>query len=146
MNLEVFADRLSDLIFDNKKPVTDIAKEIGINKSTLYEYLLCERAPRICNLVKIADYFHCSIDFLLGLENEIPGLVFKECKPFPEQFKAILSHFNISRYQLKKLTGLAESVLYYWAKGQRTPTIESVLLVCEKLECRVDFFIGRSDI
>ena len=146
MNLEVFADRLSDLIFDNKKSVTDVAEEIGVNKSTLYEYLLCEREPRICNLVKIADYFHCSIDFLLGLEDEISGLIFKKPKPFPEQFKDILSHFNISRYQLKNMTGLAESALYYWAKGQRLPTIESILLVCEKLECRVDFFIGRSDI
>lgn len=146
MNFDVFADRLSDLIFDSKKPVTTVAKEIGVNKSTLYEYLLREREPRIYNLVKIADYFNCSIDFLLGLEDEIPGLVFKECKSFPEQFKDVLSYFNISRYKLQQMTGLSESMLYYWAKGQRTPTIESILLVCKKLECRVDFFIGRSDI
>ena len=69
MNFEVFADRLSDLIFDSEKPVTEVAKEVGVNKSTLYEYLLCEREPRIYNLVKIADYFNCSIDYLLGLEN-----------------------------------------------------------------------------
>ena len=146
MNLEIFADRLSDLIFDSKKSVTEVANEMGINKSTLYEYLLRERIPRLSSIVKIADYFNCSTDFLLGLEDEISGLVFKECKPFPEQFKEILSYFNISRYRLQKMTGLAESVLFYWSKGQKTPTLESVLLVCEKLDCRVDFFIGRSDI
>lgn len=101
--------------------------------------------PTLNNLIKIANYFQCSTDYLLGLENEQYELVFQECKPFHKRFQEVLEYFDITRYKLEKLTGIAESALYYWAKGQRTPTIEKIIFVCKKLDCRVDFFIGRSN-
>ncbi|MBO5223643.1 MAG: helix-turn-helix transcriptional regulator [Clostridia bacterium] len=146
MNLPIFAERLSELIFDSKKIARDIAKEIDIGKTTIYEYLSGTKMPTLSNLIKLANYFSCSTDYLLGLESEQTNLTFRECRPFHEQFQIMLKHFGVSRYKLEKLTGIAESALYYWAKGQKTPTIEKIVLVCEKLDCRVDFFIGRSDL
>ena len=146
MYLSVFAERLSELIFDSKKNVRDIAKEIGIGKTTVYEYLAGRKAPTLSNLIKLADYFGCSTDYLLGLEQEQTALAFQVCKPFAERFQEVLQYFAISRYRLEQITGIEESALYYWAKGQKQPTVDNVLLVCEKLDCRVDFFIGRSNV
>ena len=101
--------------------------------------------PTLRNLVKLADYFGYSTDYLLGLEQEQTRLTFQACKPFPQRFQEILQYFSVSRYRLEQITGIAESALYYWAKGQKCPTVENILLVCEKLDCRVDFFIGRSN-
>ncbi len=146
MNLSLFAERLAELIFDCKKAARDVAKDVAIGKSSIYEYLSGTKIPTLDNLIKLADYFACSTDYLLGLEEEQDGLTFQICKPFPERFQEILQYYAISRYKLEQLTGIAESALYYWAKGQKTPSVEKILLVCEKLDCRVDFFIGRSDI
>ncbi len=146
MNLSIFAERLSELIFDSKKTARDVAGEMAIGKTTVYEYLSGQKMPTLRNLVKLADYFGCSTDYLLGLEQEQTELTFAPCKPFPERFQEILQYFAISRYRLEQITGIAESALYYWAKGQKSPTVENVLLVCEKLDCRVDFFIGRSNV
>lgn len=146
MDLHVFAERLSELIFDGKIVARDLAKEIGIGKTTVYEYLSGTKMPTLANLIKLADRFDCSTDFLLGLEPERYELVFKPCKPFCERFQEVLEHFHLSRYKLEQMTGIAESALYYWAKGLKTPSVENVLLVCETLDCRVDFFIGRSDV
>lgn len=145
MNLAIFAERVSELIFDNQQAPREVAKEIGIGKTTVYEYLSGTKMPTLNNPIKIANYFQCSTDYLLGLENEQYELVFQEYKPFHERFQEALEYFDITRYKLEKLTGIAESALYYWAKGQRTPTIEKIILVCKKLDCRVDFFIGRSN-
>ena len=144
MNLSIFADRLSESIFDRKKTAREVAEEISIGKTTVYDYLSGQKMPTLSNLVKLADYFGCSTDYLLGLEQEQTELTFQVCKPFSERFQEVLQYFEISRYRLEQLTGIAESALYYWAKGQRRPTLEKILLVCEKLDCRVDFFIGRS--
>lgn len=146
MNLSIFADRLSELIFDSKKTARDVAKETVIGKTTVYEYLSGQKMPTLHNLVKLADYFGCSTDYLLGLEQEQTESTFQVCKPFHERFQEVLQYFAISRYRLEQMTGIAESALYYWAKGQKCPTIENILLVCEKLDCRVDFFIGRSNV
>jgi transcriptional regulator with XRE-family HTH domain len=43
-----------------------IAKETGIPKSIVYEWTAGIRAPTIDNLIKIADYFNVSTDYLLG--------------------------------------------------------------------------------
>ena len=145
MNLSSFADRLSELIFDCKKKVREVAKETGISKTTVYEYLSGQKMPTLCNLVKLADYFNCSTDYLLGLEQEQTEQTFQTRKPFPERFQEVLQYFKITRYRLQEMTGIAESALYYWAKGQKSPNLENILLVCEKLDCRVDFFIGRSN-
>ena len=68
MNLSIFAERLSELIFDSKKNTRDIAKQAGISKTTVYEYLAGQKMPTLQNLVKLADYFQCTTDYLLGLE------------------------------------------------------------------------------
>ncbi|MGN0788403.1 MAG: helix-turn-helix domain-containing protein [Christensenellales bacterium] len=145
MELKIFAERLTELIFDSKKTARDVAREVGIGKTTIYEYLSGNKMPTLGNLIKIADYFGCSTDYLLGLEEESIETSFYKCKPFSERFRAMLKYFDISRYRLEKMTGIAESVLYYWAKGQKTPTVDSLVTVCEKLNCRLDFFLGRSD-
>ena len=146
MDLSIFADRLSELIFDRKQNARGVAQEISIGKTTIYEYLSGQKMPTLQNLVKLADYFGCSTDYLLGLEPEQTGLTFQVCKPFHQRFQEVLQYFDISRYRLEQLTGIAESALYYWAKGQKCPTVENILLVCNKLDCRVDFFIGRSNV
>ncbi len=43
-----------------------VAKETGISQGQMNEYKNGKRTPTAENLVKIADYLDCSIDFLLG--------------------------------------------------------------------------------
>ena len=42
-----------------------IAKETGISQGLMAAYIRGERFPTINNLVKIADYLDCSVDYLL---------------------------------------------------------------------------------
>ena len=92
---------------------------------------------------KIANYFDCSTDFLIGLENETYQTNFKQCPPFYQRFNFILKHFKISRYKLGQLTNISESALYFYAKGQREPSLQNLILICEKLNCTLDFLLGR---
>lgn len=43
-----------------------VAKETGISQGLMNEYKNGLRIPATENLIKIADYLECSIDFLLG--------------------------------------------------------------------------------
>ena len=47
-----------------------IAKETGISQGQMNEYKNGKRTPTTENLIKIADYLKCSIDFLLGRTGE----------------------------------------------------------------------------
>ncbi len=64
MYREKFAKNLKDLC--KGRPITDIAKEIGIPHQTLQRYLHNEMEIGIEYLCKIADYFEEDLDYLTG--------------------------------------------------------------------------------
>lgn len=145
MDLKVFSERLSELIFESKKSNKDVAKESGVAKSSLYEYFKGNKMPTIKSLIKLADYFKVSTDFLVGLEEECFTNEFLKTKPFAERFNEVLSEYKISRYKVEKSTPLSESTLYYWAKGKTSaPTLEKLIEICTILNCSLDYLLGRT--
>jgi len=62
-----FADNLGDLIADSKKPIKQLAEEIGVPAGSLSKYQNDSAEPGIVNFTKIANYFNVSTDWLLGL-------------------------------------------------------------------------------
>lgn len=62
----MFTKRFNEIL--NKKQVTayKVAKETGISQGLVNEYKNGVKLPTIPNLIKIADYLGCSIDYLLG--------------------------------------------------------------------------------
>ena len=43
-----------------------VAKDLGMSQGLMNEYKNGVKLPSIQNLVKIADYLDCSVDYLLG--------------------------------------------------------------------------------
>lgn len=43
-----------------------LGMELGMNQNTISRYETGEREPGIAELIKIADYFNVSIDYLVG--------------------------------------------------------------------------------
>ena len=53
----------------------DLAAKLGVTKSVVSYYELAERAPSPDTLIKLANLFHVSTDYLLGLEKAEPESV-----------------------------------------------------------------------
>lgn len=64
-NMLLFQERLKELRGNNK--LQDIAKNIGISRASLGYYENGDRKPDIEVLLKLANYYHVSCDYLLGL-------------------------------------------------------------------------------
>lgn len=62
----MFTDRFRQLLQSNGLTAYRIAKETGISQGLMAEYNRGEKIPTVNNLVKIANYLDCSIDYLLG--------------------------------------------------------------------------------
>lgn len=62
----MFTERFREIL--QKKVISGyrIAKETGISQGLMAAYIRGERLPTINNLVKIADFLDCSVDYLLG--------------------------------------------------------------------------------
>ena len=59
-------NRIKDLREDRDMRQSDIARETGIDQRTISNYETGKTAPDAYALVKLADFFGVSIDYLLG--------------------------------------------------------------------------------
>lgn len=67
--LEIFSDRLKDLMDARKLNIKDMSREINIPRSTINSWTLKKRSPRIDYLNILADFFGVTTDYLLGRED-----------------------------------------------------------------------------
>ena len=70
--LQVFPSRLRDLRKEYGYKMKEVAEILGVSVPTVSAYELGTRAPLLPGLVKIAQLYHCSTDYLLGLDNQEP--------------------------------------------------------------------------
>lgn len=64
-----FGDKLRALRTEAGMTQTDLAKRLNITKSVVSYYELQERTPSPDVLIKLADIFHVSTDYLLGINH-----------------------------------------------------------------------------
>jgi transcriptional regulator with XRE-family HTH domain len=101
-----FKDRLKELRKEKELLQKDVAEKLGIARNTYCGYELGNREPDLQMLIKMAEYFDCSLDYLIGLTN------FKHEKDCEEYTVAVelLKEKNISPKKLKELIFLIQSL------------------------------------
>lgn len=57
---------IKELRKSNNKTQIDIANMLGMSQNTYSKYELGLTEPNITNLIKLADYYNVSIDYLVG--------------------------------------------------------------------------------
>ena len=144
INLSKFAETLCDLMFEHDNMTAKaLAEELGIPAPTITRYRKAQHVPTVDNLVKIADYFHRSTDFLLGLEEENLSLTFKPCPPFSEQLIFLTKYFKDNYCNFYHTLEIPESTFFEWKNGSSKPSLESIEKIADYFGRRIDFILGR---
>ena len=141
--LDCFVENLKDLMFDNQMSTKDLSNNLNLTLSQCQRYLRKANLPTFSTIVKIADYFNCSIDYMLGLAPYLIDDKLNYTPPFNETFTQILTNRGITRYQIHKALHISTYALSNWYHGERTPTIDSVMRLAEYFDCTIDTLLGR---
>ena len=67
--LDVFVERLKDIMLEKNLNITQLAEIVNIERRTLNSWILKKRTPRIDYLYTIADCLGVTIDYLVGRED-----------------------------------------------------------------------------
>lgn len=60
---------LGDIIKKHNYTITKVSMNTGINDSTLYQYLSNTLTPSLPNLISLANFLQCNLDYLIGRTN-----------------------------------------------------------------------------
>lgn len=143
--LKNFVENLNDLILDNKTEIQDMIANSGISKSNIYAYIGGYYLPNATNLIKLADYFECSMDFLLGITDETKCIISKVRSNFIKRINLLItSNFSSVQAFLTK-SKFSKSTYYSWLKRNSAPSIELVVQIAEFFGVSIDYLLGRSD-
>lgn len=141
--LSIFSENIFELLNEKNLSVTEFAQSVDIAYSEIYRYLRKEYIPKLSNMIKIADCYGCSLDYLIGLIPFPENAKFKQTPPFSVRFKKILKEKGVTRYRLSKETGILINRIDGWYNGEFTPSLDNALKLAKYFNCTLDYLLGR---
>ena len=145
--MEKFIDILNDLIIESKLSLRKLAINSGVSAIQYSKYLRGVR-PTLDVAVRIANYFKCSLDCLLGLnDNNNYKNINKDydLSKFVPRYLELLELNNTTHWKFAKKNNLSESCLRHWKYGDK-PKLESLVIIAINLSTSIEYLIGRTDI
>ena len=142
-NKSYFGERLKELMVVNNIKVIEFKNILGTDVSNIYKWLNNVSYPSYKNILSLADYFSCSLDFLVGKTENYEKLTFKKVPKFSQSLRTTMQEKNISEYRLNKDTDISRSILYEWFTDYRNPSIDNLIILADYFDCSIDYLIGR---
>ena len=144
MKILKFTENFLDLCKETNLNQVQLANEIGINQSQISRYFNGV-LPDIETVVKICDYFNCSIDFIVGLNDKFSYNKMKKSfnnLAFYNEYTKFLKQKSISHFKLSKKKIVCETSLRFWKKG-KLPKFEVLCNIAFELGGSIDKMLGR---
>ena len=118
MNLKEFQKKSNKTIKEN-------ADNLELPFSTYNNYLLGTREPKIDMLIKMANYFGCSVDELIGNEK-------KTATNSPEKENLLNTINNLTEIECHKLNVFAQGLIMNRIQEQKQRTNKLINLINEE--------------
>ena len=64
---------------------------------------------------------------------------------FHSRFNQLLEERKVSTYKISQDTDLGQSLLGYWRRGEKSPTLENAIKLADYFDVSLDYLVGRSD-
>ena len=97
---------------------------------------------KLKSVIKIADFFDCSLEFLCGHTAEQLNYTPQLCPPFGERIVTVLHECNCSSYKLFKSKIVSPAQYQHWRTGTE-PLLSSVAKIANYLNVTIDYLVGR---
>lgn len=137
------SERIKELMEENNLSSYKLEKKIGVDSARIRGWTQKNRSLRISALILLADYFKCSLEYLVGrIDNEDGEFISKPCPPFMPRFEALLKERKIKIYHLTENSRITDKHIYIWRRGSE-PSLSSLLAIADYLKCTLDFLVGR---
>lgn len=141
--MSILSETLKELIDENDLDNKTLASAIGVSASRITDYLRNDKLPTVGTLIKIADYFNCSTDFLLGREYENSRKNFCKPTPFAQRLAYLRESYGLTHKDIYSKEGITKSRYFDWLNGKRQPSVDNIIVLAEIFNCSIDFVIGR---
>ncbi len=154
-----WSENIKDFLAEELKKrglkVGELAEHAGIPPTTM-RGMLENRRPEIKNIVKLANYFDCSVDEMLGRKEFVSGEKQQYAQLSPGELSGNLKNFinkelvknNLTQYELGSKIGRSDDAVRPFLKegdnNQKMLTTETVVALADHFKVSIDgTLLGR---
>lgn len=143
--LSNFSERLSELMYFHEEMTSEaLAKQTKIAGSGIRAWLRGETVPNYDNLIAVADYFCCSLDFLTGRTDLDERVEPRALPPFYPHLREVMKKLGVTRYYVTTHSSIKDPYFTNWSRGQK-PLLLTLCTLADVLDVSLDYLVGRSD-
>lgn len=131
-----------------QKSQQQVCSALNIEQSTLANYENGKRIPKLEILIKIAEYYQCSVDFLLGLEEtndtnqNIDYANSKTDISLSDRIKSLRLSADMTQEEFGKKFGIVKSTVSLYESGKSTPNDQIKKQICDYFHVSLDYLLG----
>lgn len=138
----MFGERLKDLMIENKIKSEILAEKIKVDGSTVRLWCSGNSDIFLSNILKLADYFGCSLEYLLGKSDTLLDYIPSPPPPFYSRLIFVMEEKQVSQYRIIKDTVMSSGNFSSWKKGA-DPFVRTLIDVADYLNVTLDYLVGR---
>ncbi|MCD8308966.1 MAG: helix-turn-helix domain-containing protein, partial [Clostridia bacterium] len=138
-------DRLTALTDEMEGVKSQKHLALGMDYRSLSNALNYGILPSTRTLIKIADYFNVSVDYLAGNTNEAQYTKAEVPSNFNQRFQALCVEYGVTDYRISTDCHFSKNYPARWRKNNLIPTYEIVQDIADYFKVSLDYLLGRTD-
>lgn len=140
-----FKKRIRELVAETDKTTSELTKLMGIDNRPFSHAVQYGIIPSTRTLIRIADYFQVSIDYLLDKTDNETFYPSKNKTDFSSRITELCLKHNVTFYEVAVKCHFEKSYVSRWVRLNTLPTIELLELVVDYFSVSMDYILGRTD-
>lgn len=140
---EAFKDRLIDLMNERQLTAFSLAKSLNCTSTTICDYRKGKYLPSSKMLIRLANFFNCSTDYIFGITVEYGCAKQTDCPDFSTWIPSLLKEFGVTKKDLCIKADISEKIFFSWLRNETMPSSLSVYKMAKFLNCSMDYVYGR---
>ncbi len=142
---EEFKHRFSELIADLDCKKSEIPKLLNIDYNVFIKITEFGIVPKPVILMRIADYFDISVEFLLGRTENSYFLKAETAETFLSRYQELKAEKNLTDYAVAQKLHITTSYTTNWKNKNYIPSIANLTVLSEIFNVSIDYLLGRTD-
>lgn len=142
---EEFKQRFLELIDELDCKKSEIPKLLNIDYNVYIKITEFGIIPKPVVLIRIADYFNISVEYLLGRTNNSYFFKSETVTTFLERYQALKAEKNLTDYAIAQKLHITTSYTTNWKNKKYMPSIINLIDLSETFKVSIDYLLGRTD-
>jgi len=142
ITLSNFNETLAELMDERNLSSRALGNIVGTRDSSIRGWRAGKYKLYLSNALKLAVYFECSLQFLMGRTDNRLDFTPRECPPFYNQLLKVMEQHKKSRYRVVKDTAFSNGHFTKWKNGA-DPSMQSIIDLADYFRLTLDALVGR---